>query len=273
MTSNWSVNGRSAGRVDPADRGLAYGDGLFETMAASDGVIRLLDRHLDRLSAGCARLLIPVPEIDLIRQWIGAQTPPQGQAVVKLIVTRGSGLRGYRPPANPRPTVIIGTMPWSAPPRSHYTDGIDIVTCEIRLGENPKLAGLKHLCRLEQVMAQLELVHRQADEGLLLTTGNRVVSGTSNNVFGVYGRTLRTPSVDRCGVSGVMRKLVIEASGGLGLSCEERDMDLVTFLRADELFVTNAVQGIRPVRRVDSTPFDIGASTRSIAQAVCEVWP
>lgn len=259
------VNGRPTD-VDPADRGLAYGDGLFETMAASNGAIRWLDRHLDRLVTGCGRLMIPVPNLDLIRRWITAHTPEHGRAVVKLIVTRGGGARGYRPAPNLRPTVVIGTTPWPTPPASHYTAGIEIVTCGIRLGENPKLAGLKHLNRLEQVMAQLELAQRQADEGLLMTAGNRVVSGTSCNLFGVYGTTLRTPRVDRCGVRGVMRGLVLESCSEAGLTGEETELDLETFLRADELFATNAVLGIRPIRRVDSTSFAAGPKTHMIRQ-------
>lgn len=119
-------------------------------------------------------------------------------------------------------------------------------------------------------MAQLELLHRQADEGLLLTAGNLVVSGTSNNVFGIYGTTLRTPRVDRCGVSGVMRQLVLESCNRVGLTGEESEIDLVTFLRADELFATNAVFGIRPIRRVDSASFAAGPKTQLISRLLAE---
>lgn len=263
MQSTWSVNGAATG-VDPEDRGLAYGDGLFETMAAQDGAIRWLEYHLERLAAGCAQLAISAPSVTALRRQLAKQTPPRGKAVIKLIVTRGAGARGYRPPPESRPTVIIGSGPWPVQPVEHYTRGIEMVTCGTRLGENPKLAGLKHLCRLEQIMAQIELRDRGVDEGLLLSTGNLVVGGTSNNVFAVYGSRVCTPRIERCGVRGVMRRLVLESCAALDLPHEETDMDIEVLRRADEVFVTNALRGVRPVRRLDNQVFAAGPVTRRI---------
>jgi 4-amino-4-deoxychorismate lyase len=260
---SWSVNGAATG-VDPEDRGLAYGDGLFETMAAQDGGIRWLEQHLERLTAGCARLAISGLSVADLRRQLARQTPPRGKALIKLIVTRGTGARGYRPPPESRPTVIIGSGPWPVQPAEHYTHGIEMVTCETRLGENPKLAGLKHLCRLEQVMAQIELRNRGVDEGVLLSTGDLVVSGTSNNVFAVYGSRVCTPRIERCGVRGVMRRLVLESCAALDLPYEEIDMDIEALRRADEVFVTNALLGVRPVRRLDGQVFAAGPVTRRI---------
>ena len=261
MQSDWSVNGSDTG-VDPRDRGLAYGDGLFETMAAADGAIRWLDYHLERLMTGCARLAIPAPNAADLRRAIAAQTPPRGRAVIKLIVTRGIGTRGYRPPETPRPTVVVGSAPW---PTTSSEDGIDLATCEMRLGENPQLAGLKHLCRLDHVLAQLELQRRGLDEGLLLSTSGNVVSATSNNVFAVFGSRVCTPRVDRCGVRGVMRRLALEACAALGLEARELDMELPELQRADELFVTNALLGVRPVTRLDGKVYAFGPVTRRLA--------
>jgi 4-amino-4-deoxychorismate lyase len=162
----WQVDGKESG-VDPADRGLAYGDGLFETMAAVDASIPRFELHMDRLTDGCRRLSIPVPDTGLIRREIDDVLPARGRKVVKLIVTRGSGARGYRPPEAASPTRIIGISEWPDIPASNYALGVDVRTCALRLGHNPVLAGLKHLCRLEQVLAQLELVQQGADEGVL----------------------------------------------------------------------------------------------------------
>lgn len=263
MQASWSVNGSGSG-VDPSDRGLAYGDGLFETMAAHDGAIRLLDYHLERLAEGCDRLRIRAPARVELRRRILAQTPAAGRAVVKLIVTRGPGARGYRPAPGARATVVVAAFPW---PRERCTDplrGIDLVTCGLRLGENPQLAGMKHLCRLEQVLAQLELSDRGAHEGLLLSTSGLVIGGTHHNVFGVFGSCVRTPRIDRCGVRGVMRRVVLEACAALDLAREEADIDLQSLQKADELFVTNAVHGARPVRSLDGAAFTIGPVTRRI---------
>ena len=176
----WLVNGQSTG-VDPADRGLAYGDGLFETMAASDGRIRWLDLHLDRLEEGCRRLEIPAPSRSLVAREIEACCPRAGRAVVKLIVTRGPGARGYPPPDPPTPTRVLAVSQWPDYPDSFYRDGIVVRSCRLRLGENPALAGIKHLCRLEQVLAQLELRGQAVQQGLMLDAA----------------RTLRTRAVER----------------------------------------------------------------------------
>jgi 4-amino-4-deoxychorismate lyase len=270
VQSAWSVNGSAKG-VDPRDRGLAYGDGLFETMAAVGGVIRWLDYHLERLVAGCARLAIPTPRDTELRREIAVHTPPHDRAVIKLIVTRGIGARGYRPPDAPKPTVIVGAASWPSDVRT--AGEVAMVTCETRLGENPQLAGLKHLSRLEHVLAQLELQKRGLDEGLLLSTSGHVVSATSNNVFAAFGARVCTPRLDRCGVRGVMRRLVLESCTPLGLEAQEVDMDIEDLKQADELFVTNALLGVRPVCRLDDTVYPVGPVTRRLVDRLGMVGP
>lgn len=249
-TTDWLVDGKP-GRVDPRDRGLAYGDGLFETMAADCGRIRWLDHHLERLADGCRRLAIPLPDRKVLRREIGAVCPATGRAIVKLIVTRGVSARGYGPPDAPRATRMVGTAHWPTHPASYYTHGIELRTLKLRLGENPALAGIKHLNRLEQVLARIELNDLSAQEGLLLDTSGFVVGGTASNVFAVSGTRLLTPAIRRCGVGGVMRRVVLESCGQLGLGAEETDLAPEALGAADELFVTNAVFGIWPVRELD----------------------
>ena len=263
MATLWLVNGRTTG-VDPSDRGLAYGDGLFETMAAADGQIRRIELHVDRLTGGCAQLGIPAPDLDQIRQEIAAHCPARGRAVVKLIVTRGPGARGYAPPPHPEPTRILGISAWPDYPAGNYSRGIAIHTLRTRLGENPRLAGLKHLSRLEQVLARMELQSVDAQEGLMLDTGGRVVSGVSSNVFAVRGASLLTPALTRCGVKGVMRRAVLEAASDVGLEPEERDLEPAELAAANEIFVTNALFEIWPVARLDDRPITPGAKTRAL---------
>lgn len=263
MTTHWLVNGQSTG-VDPADRGLAYGDGLFETMAASDGRIRWLDLHLDRLEEGCRRLEIPMPPRSELKREIAACCPRQGRSVVKLIVTRGPGARGYAPPERPAPTRVLLVSPWPDFPEANYRDGIAMCTCRLRLGENPALAGIKHLCRLEQVLAQLELRGHAVQQGLLLDSRGYVVGGTSSNLFIVAGAVLATPSLARCGIKGVMRRAVLEAARTLRLRAEERDFLPAELDKADEVFVANSLFGIWPVAAVDGRRFAVGATTRRL---------
>lgn len=263
MDTLWLVNGQTTG-VDPADRGLAYGDGLFETMAASEGRIRWLELHLERLEEGCRRLEIPAPPRSVITGEIDACCPRDGRVVVKLIVTRGPGARGYPPPLEPTPTRVLAISPWPDYPDSHYRDGIGMRTCALRLGENPALAGLKHLCRLEQVLAQLELRGHSVQQGLMLDASGRVVQCTSSNIFVVVGGELATPSLARCGVKGVMRRAVLETARRLGIRAAERDVFPAELLAADEVFATNAVFGIWPVKELDARRFAVGPTTQRL---------
>lgn len=263
MNTLWLVNGHSTG-VDPADRGLAYGDGLFETMAAGEGVIRWFDLHLDRLEEGCRRLEIPAPSRSLLADEIGTHCPRKGRAVVKLIVTRGPGARGYLPPEPAVPTRVLAISPWPDYPTSYYRSGVSVRVCRLRLGENPALAGIKHLCRLEQVLAQLELRGYAVQQGLLLDTSGHVAGGTSSNLFAVHGGELATPSLTRCGIKGVMRRAVLETARTLGIRAHERELTLDEVLAADELFLTNALFGIWPVSDIEGRPFAVGSTTRRL---------
>jgi 4-amino-4-deoxychorismate lyase len=259
----WLVNGRAT-TVDPADRGLAYGDGLFETMAAADGTVRWLGHHLERLEDGCRRLSIPTPDATAVRSEIAACCPPVGRAVVKLILTRGPGARGYGPPEPSQPTRILSISDWPSYPARNYSAGIAVRVCALRLAESEALAGLKHLCRLEQVLAQLELRGSGADQGLLLDHGGRVVGGTSSNVFAVRDGVLLTPALTRCGIKGVMRRVALETAAELGIAAAERDLTLADLQTADELFMTNALIGIWPVAQLDARSFSPGAITRRL---------
>jgi 4-amino-4-deoxychorismate lyase len=178
--------------------------------------------------------------------------------VAKLIVTRGSSPRGYAPPEPAAPTRVLGISAWPEYPAARYRDGIAVRVCEMRLGENPALAGLKHLCRLEQVLAQLELKRSAVDHGLLLDTSGSVVGGTSSNLFAAFGGELVTPALSRCGIKGVMRRAVLEAAELLGIRTAERELTLAQILRADELFMTNALIGVWPVALLDAQRFAVG---------------
>jgi 4-amino-4-deoxychorismate lyase len=259
----WLVNGQPTG-VDPADRGLAFGDGLFETMAVKDGQVRWLALHLDRLEHGCRRLAIPAPARGTLEHELRTHCPRAGRAVAKLIVTRGAGPRGYAAPEPTVPTRVLGISAWPDFPVARYRDGIAVGVCELKLGENPALAGLKHLSRLEQVLAQLELKGRAVDQGLLLDTSGNVVGGTSSNLFAVFGAELVTPALLRCGIKGVMRRAVLEAAATLGLRAAERDLTLAQISRADELFMTNALIGVWPVATLDAQRFAVGPVTKRL---------
>jgi 4-amino-4-deoxychorismate lyase len=270
MNTVWLVNGEH-GEVPPSDRGLAYGDGLFETMAVIDGRIRWQNYHFDRLESGCRRLGIPIVLRKLIENDIDQlKRSDAARQVAKVIVTRGSGGRGYRPPPDAAPTRIVACGPWPDYPTMHYDSGIRVVRCSTILGENEALAGLKHLCRLEQVLGQTEVQRAGADEGIMCTRDGYVMSGTMSNLFLVCGDRLLTPSLTTCGVEGVMRRAVLEQARALGIAVEIGRVSFERIGSSDEVFLTNALSGIRPVRTIDEFEFSVGAMTRRLTQALAQ---
>ena len=242
------VNGVESSAISVDDRGLQYGDGLFETMLAQDGRVRHFDRHMERLAEGGRRLGMPVPDPDLIAAECERALAGLGAGSVKLMVTRGPGPRSYRPPAEPSVTRIVVS---SAPkPRNDPDDGIVVRLCETPLGLNPRLAGLKHLNRLEQVLACAEWNDPAIPEGLMSAVDGRIVCATAANVFLVVDGRLVTPAIRDCGVAGVMRGVVLAAAGELGIDTDVRDVMPGDLQSADEVFLTNAITGVRPVGEV-----------------------
>ena len=231
------------GCVDPTDRGLAYGDGLFETMSVRGSQIQRLPLHLDRLRLGCERLALPMPDAAELDARIAAAAANIDRGHLKLILTRGPGPRGYAPPATAVPTVILlAGSQTAAPPPS-----ITAVFLQQVVGENVKLAGIKHLNRLEQVLGRVELSALDADEGLMLSTSGALIGGTSRNLFARFGARLETPALDRAGIAGVMRRAVLERSAELGIETLERAILPADLAHADEIFMTNALVGTKVV--------------------------
>ncbi|KIP88071.1 MULTISPECIES: aminodeoxychorismate lyase [Pseudomonas] len=256
------VDGRLATSLPLVDRGLAYGDGLFETMAVQGGRPVLLERHLARVTAGCARLRIDLDAARL-RSELSAFCAELGQGVAKLIVTRGDGQRGYAPSAgSPRHILQAGAMP--AYPPQHGDNGIRLFPCETRLAEQPLLAGLKHLNRLEQVLARAEWQDAEHAEGLMRDVSGRVVEAVFSNLFLVRDGVLSTPELSRCGVAGVMRAELLEQAQALGVSCQVGDVQMDELLAADEVFLCNSLYGVWPVRELQGRHWPVGPLTRKL---------
>ena len=242
------VNGR-AGQLDPLDRGLQYGDGLFETMAVRDGRARFVEWHLERLAEGARRLALPLPDQDRLLGQIAAAWPG-GRGVVKLIWTRGPAGRGYRPQAAVEPTCIAAGFEWPAWPATAWSEGVCLRYCRMRLGRNPMLAGIKHLNRLEQVLARAEWDDERIAEGLMLDDRGQVISGTQSNLFAVMAGQIVTPALDQCGVAGVMRRALCGWAAEHASAVVERGLRPEELETATEMFVTNALIGAWPVREL-----------------------
>jgi 4-amino-4-deoxychorismate lyase len=227
------------------DRGAAYGDGLFETVLVRDGRPLLWDEHLARLARGCHALGIPLPaEHDLAAALAGAGP---GLEVLKLTLTRGSGGRGYRPPAAPLPR-LRWQLAAFAPAEARWREGVRVRHCRLRLGLQPALAGLKHLNRLENVLARAEWDDEAVAEGLLCDSDGRLVEATAMNLFWQREGRLETPRLDRCGVAGTLREALMER-----LEIQEVDTRPEELEAAEAVWLGNSVQGVWPVARLDDT--------------------
>lgn len=247
---NVRINGRNVSTVDHRDRGLQYGDGLFETMRVRHHAVRLMDYHLQRLVDGCRRLHIDLPDEHRLRRELAQAAARRASAVLKLIVTRGVGPRGYRPSGRERSTRIVSTAALPRTLSRLIEQPIRVRICQMRLGTNPRLAGLKTLNRLESVLARSEWSDTRIHEGLLRDEDDYLVCGTMSNLFLRRGDLLMTPLLDRCGVAGVMRRWVLEQAPGMGLKPLERRIGMQDLQDAEEVFLTNAVAGPMPVAEI-----------------------
>jgi 4-amino-4-deoxychorismate lyase len=257
------VDGREASAISVLDRGLQYGDGLFETIACVDGRPRLLPAHLERLGAGCARLFLAV-DLALVASEVRALAAGAARAVVKVLVTRGTALaRGYAVSAE-KATRITLRYPWPAENRSMAEEGVRVRLAQLRLGENPALAGLKHLNRLEQVLARAEWQDPSIHEALMFSSSGALVSGVSSNVFLVKDGALLTPRIERAGVRGVMRGCVMGLAREAGMAVTEAQLTARDLDAAQELFLTNALSGLLPVRELAGAARAVGPVSRAL---------
>ena len=260
------INSVPATSIDVNDRGLHYGDGLFETMAVIHGAIRRLDLHLDRLAYGCARLGIPCPPRALLTNEFSSLAQSAERAILKLILTRGPGMRGYALRDVANPTRILTLHDWPDYPSVWSERGVAVHTCTTTLAQQPLLAGIKHLNRLEHILARREWTDDGIAEGLLYDTDGNLVGGTKTNVFLVTGTTLTTPLLTHCGVAGTTRATVLTLARGIGLRPTEAHLTQDDLTTADEIFLTNAVIGIWPVRELATRRMPAGPVTRRLQE-------
>ncbi len=262
------VNGKIASSVDARDRGMQYGDGLFETIAVRDGQPELWDAHIERLMAGCQTLGIPLPDPARLAEELRQVTGEQAHCVVKLVITRGPGGRGYRIPDDPSPTRLIITSPFPDYPPDRAESGVAVRLCRTPLGLNPALAGLKHLNRLEQVLARNEWRDSGIAEGLMCDSEGFVVEGTMSNLFLVIDGRLVTPRIDRCGVAGVMRNRVLELAESLGIAATEARVTVEALQQAEGAFLTNSLLRLWPIRRLEERDCPQASITAKLKRAL-----
>lgn len=258
------INGEVSKQLSVLDRGLHYGDGLFETIAVKDGRPLLWQQHSQRLQKGCESLKIPFPDIKLLQDEANQLCQGKGNFILKLIITRGEGGRGYRPPTSPDTNRILALYDWPEYPQALYTKGIQLHICNTRMSSNPALAGLKHLNRLEQVLARSEWDNDEIFEGLLLDRDDNVIEGTMSNIFIINDNKISTPELSQCGIDGIIRNLVLEIAADFDLQTETNKLSIEDVLSAGEIFITNSIIGLVPVKQIGNKSFDDFSKTHAL---------
>ena len=264
------IDGVAADSLPASDRGLAYGDGLFETISVSHGKPSLLERHMSRLALSCERLLIPFDAL-IVRSEILAFSALLGDGVAKLILTRGQGIRGYALPEPCAPRRVLTGSPRPNYPAANAQRGVSLFACQTRLAEQPLLAGMKHLNRLEQVLARSEWQDPAYAEGLMLDYSGRLIEGVYSNLILIQKGQLHTPDLSRCGVAGVMRSELLAQAEALGIDCFVRDIPRLELLGTDEVFLCNSLYGVWPVTRIAEHSWPVGPLTRKLQSIACDL--
>ena len=245
---------RAVAAIAPDDRALAYGDGLFETMRVHAGTLPWWHAHWTRLAHGARRLGMALPDPLQAQAEAAALFDDGAHGVLKLLVSRGGGARGYAPGAPAAPRWLLARHPLPA-----ASAAVQAIWCETRLAVQPALAGMKHCNRLEQVLARAECAAAGADEGLMRDTDGNVVSATAANLFVLRDGAWLTPPIDRCGVAGTCRAALLAP-----LAARERPLDRAAVESADAVFLCNAVRGILPLASLGTRHW---APHRALTQA------
>lgn len=244
------VNGIEGAALDPLDRGLQYGDGVFRTLRVENGKPRWWEEQLAKLAADAVRLGIVNPEASLWQADLAHLAGRLSGGVIKLLLTRGSGVRGYRPPDAATATRILIYDPMPPVSDAWPVEGLNVRICGLRLSAQPHLAGIKHLNRLENVLARAEWNTPEIHEGLMLDTTGNIVSGVMSNLFLWRDGHLLTPRLEQCGVAGVARARLLRRASAAGIAVQETKIGLDEVLEADEIMLSNSLIGLRRVARL-----------------------
>lgn len=244
------INGAPGNSINAEDRGLSYGDGVFRTLRMQAGRPVCWERQYAKLQHDCSALKISCPSALVLSSELQQLGKTLADGVAKIIITRGVSARGYAPSPQAEATRILSLGPSPQFPAEYAKHGIRMHVCRLRLGHQALLAGIKHLNRLENVLASSEWQDRDIPEGLLSDISGYVISGTRSNLFMLRGNILYTPNLSRCGVAGVQRERVLDWAKQHGVTCKIADFRMEELVLADEIFLVNSVFGLWPVREL-----------------------
>jgi 4-amino-4-deoxychorismate lyase len=244
------INGNLNSAISPLDRGLAYGDGVFRTLKVVNGLPEHWPLHYQKLVADCGAIGIVCPSAELLMSDLQQLFLPDETSVIKIIITRGDGERGYAPPAITAPMRLLIKSAMPEYPQSNFIEGVNLHICETRLAHQPKLAGIKHLNRLENVLARMEWKDPILAEGIMLDMDENVIECTSANIFARFGDVLITPNLNQCGIAGITRQRILELAHTQSLKTKIEIFNLEKLLSADEMIICNSLYGAWQARQL-----------------------
>lgn len=243
-TPKYIVNGRLDAQVSPLDRGFSYGDGVFRTMRMTAGSVASWPIHYSKLVEDCNRIDIVCPSSDLLHADIQRLNDDEvADAVIKIVVTRGEGTRGYALPALAQPNRVVIKSAYPQYPVSNFSQGVSLHLCQLRLGHQPQLAGIKHLNRLENILARMEWNSSAYADGVLQDIDGNIIECTAANLFIRSGKDLVTPDLAMCGVAGITRQRILQLSEPLGLNVHIGRISMADMMSADEILICNSLYG------------------------------
>lgn len=260
----WLIDGKQTGQLPADDRGLAFGDGVFETVRLRQARPEAWPLHWERLSRSLAALGLPAVSCKALEQDFAVLGLPQN-GVLKLLLTAGSSPGGYARPARPQIRRMVGVsehLPqWPA-------QGVSLYDCRTRLASQPSIAGIKHLCRLEQVLARAEWHDERYHDGLMRDQAGRIIETTCANLLLYRAGEWLTPALDDSGVAGIMRQRIICHLAQRGETVSECDLDDTALRAADEVLLVNSIRGIASLRCFKDQIWAQGPRCRQLQQAL-----
>jgi len=247
MDSIAIINGKEQSNISIFNRNFQYGDGLFETCVVNNNQILFWEKHLSRLDIGCRKLKIKNIEEEIWLKDIkkALSLTSKKNCVLKLILSRGNSQRGYSYSDDILPVrvVIVSEMK-----NVQAKESFSLEYASSGYHSNPNLAGIKHCNRIEQILARSSL---KRDEAIMLDENQNIISVTQGNIYFIFGQSLVTPKLDRCGVIGSRRSLILELAESIELNVEEGNVSMNDAKKADEAFISNSIMGIQSVNSIE----------------------
>ena len=267
MSKTW-VNGVETNQITVTDRGLSYGDGIFTTIKVLAGQCELMTQHLVRLQQGISALSIAQIDFKDLLDELSAIAANLGEGVIKVMITRGSGTRGYSSVGCDSPTVIVSTSELPTHYRQWQQQGVALGVSTIALGLNPLTAGIKHLNRLEQVLVKQQIDDNQWTDAVVLDCQACVIETSMANLFWRKNEIVYTPSLDFSGVNGLMRSHILSTLNQLGTQVVQDRFKLGSLMDADEVFMSNCLMGVVPIVKIESRHFAIAKCYQHLASLI-----